>query len=116
VIFLLSGTLHLFLLYPVPTDEEHPHGALLNTSTLKFFLSQPLALLFESLVVQNVTRNLPEPLRTTLDRAWTAGWLLCSGRWYSNVWAGKGMWDPQETLVGFSVIRGLWKGQWDVEV
>ncbi|KDQ08634.1 hypothetical protein BOTBODRAFT_37785 [Botryobasidium botryosum FD-172 SS1] len=113
-VFALSALLHLGLVYRIPADEEHPHNPLIDTSTLKFFLSQPLGLLIESALIHPLTRTLPEPVRTTMNRMWAWGWMFWCGRWWSDVWIGRGLWEPTETLVGFSIVRGLWKGQWDV--
>jgi hypothetical protein len=106
-IFALSTTLHLLLMYRLPTSETHFHPAFFDRSTMLFFLSQPLALFAERLVVQPLAGE-----HVWVTRCWAWGWLLCSGRWWADVWVRRGLWDQSEKVVGYSIVRGLWGGQW----
>lgn len=111
-IFTLSALLHVFLLYRIYPDEMHPRYKIFDPPIFQFFLSQPLGILIESGVVHPLTKGLSDPLRMTLRRSWAWGWMLWSGRLWSDVWIGKGLWDAGENYVGFSVIRGALRGQW----
>jgi hypothetical protein len=112
VIFALSCLLHLVLLMRPEVTESRPHPSFFDRSALRFFLSQPLGLLFESLVIFPATSRLPETMKLTIRRVWTWGWMLWCGRWFADVWVRRGFFD--ERLVGFSVVRGLWRGEWFV--
>ncbi|KAG9076621.1 hypothetical protein FS749_011567 [Ceratobasidium sp. UAMH 11750] len=107
IIFALSTTLHLLLLYRLPTSDTHYHPTFFDRSTMMFFLSQPVALLVE--------RTIVEPLAGgtgSVTRCWAWAWLLCSGRWWADVWVRRGLWDQGEKVVGYSIIRGVWSGHW----
>ncbi|KAJ1299792.1 hypothetical protein OPQ81_012008 [Rhizoctonia solani] len=106
-IFGLSAFLHLLLMYRLPTSETHYHPAFFDPSILAFFLSQPLALLFERIVIHPLSRG---NMWVTRICAWS--WLLYSGRWWADVWIRRGMWDQEEKVVGYSLVRGLWDGNW----
>jgi len=124
IIFGFSATFHIFLLHRTYHPLQSviaslgntglsalPHvRPLLDSSTLKFYLSQPLGLLFERAVIFPITAQFPGPLRSTLRRAYAWAFLLNSGRWWCEAWIRAGLWE--EPHVGFSVVRGLWKGQW----
>ena len=117
-VFTISGLVHCViqartLVYHFPPEITPP---LLDQNTLWFFMSQPVALFFEHLVVRLLTRRLPSPLAYLTKRIWTWGWLFWSARWWTETWVKMGMWQPEEQVVFFSPIRGLWKGEWIVEV
>ncbi|KAF8740511.1 short-chain dehydrogenases reductases (SDR) family, partial [Rhizoctonia solani] len=107
LIFALSATLHLFLMYRLPISDTHHHPSFLDRSTLFFFLSQPFALLVEKTVIEPLSGG-----NIWVTRCWAWGWLLCSGRWWADVWVRRGLWDPKEKVVGYSVARRLLKGTW----
>lgn len=122
IIFALSATFHLFLLHRTyhplqyvfnsqgSSSSLQPIRHLLDTSTVKFFLSQPLGLFIERFLVFPITAQFPESMRTSIRRAFAWMYLLNSGRWWCDAWVRAGLWE--EPLVGFSVFRGLLKGQW----
>lgn len=107
VIFALSTTLHLLIIYRLPTSDTHIHAAFLDSSTMLFFLSQPLALFVERMVVVPLGGG-----NVWITRCWAWAWLLYSGRWWADVWIRRGYWDQEEKVVGYSLVRGLWTGQW----
>ncbi|CAE6450908.1 unnamed protein product [Rhizoctonia solani] len=106
-IFGLSAFLHLLLMHRLPTSETHYHPAFFDRSILAFFLSQPLALLLERAVVHPLSGG-----NVWVRRAYAWAWLLYSGRWWADVWIRRGMWDQEEKVVGYSLVRGLWNGNW----
>ncbi|CAE6447515.1 unnamed protein product [Rhizoctonia solani] len=106
-IFGLSAFLHLLLMHRLPISETHHHPAFFDRSILAFFLSQPLALVFERSVVQPLFGG-----NVWVTRAYAWAWLLYSGRWWADVWIRRGMWDQEEKVVGYSLVRGLWNGNW----
>ncbi|KAL5638152.1 hypothetical protein ACGC1H_005007 [Rhizoctonia solani] len=106
-IFGLSAFLHLLLMHRLPTSETHQHPAFFDRSILAFFMSQPLALLFERAVVKPLSGE-----NVWVTRAYAWAWLLYSGRWWADVWIRRGMWDQEEKVVGYSLVRGLWNGNW----
>jgi hypothetical protein len=107
LIFLLSGVFHLLLMYRLTTSETHLHPTFFDRSTLLFFLSQPVALLIERTVIEPLAGG-----NVWVTRCWAWAWLLFSGRWWADVWVRRGSWDHAEQVVGYSVVRGLLKGQW----
>ncbi|KAB5591836.1 hypothetical protein CTheo_4739 [Ceratobasidium theobromae] len=107
LIFGLSATLHLLLMYRLPISDTHYHPAFFDHSIMMFFLSQPAALLVERMIVEPLAGG-----NVWVTRAWAWGWLLCSGRWWADVWVRRGLWDPKEKVVGYSVVRGLLYGNW----
>lgn len=106
-IFGLSTMLHLLLMYRLPTSETHHHPAFFDESIMKFFLSQPIALLAEKFIVQPLSGG-----NLWVTRIWAWTWMLYSGRWWADVWVRRGMWDQGEKVVGYSLVRGLWNGNW----
>ncbi|KAG8692136.1 hypothetical protein FRC09_011428 [Ceratobasidium sp. 395] len=107
IIFALSTTLHLLLMYRLPTSDTHYHPTFFDRSTMLFFLSQPVALLIERTVIEPMAGG-----NVWVTRCWAWAWLLCSGRWWADVWVRRGLWDQGEKVVGYSIIRGLWRGDW----
>ncbi|KAG8730807.1 hypothetical protein FRC10_002348 [Ceratobasidium sp. 414] len=71
IIFGLSTTLHLLLMYRLPTSDTHYHPTFFDRSTILFFLSQPVALFIE--------RTIVEPL---------AGRNVWVTWWWADVWGG----------------------------
>jgi Membrane bound O-acyl transferase family len=116
-VFTVSGIVHSLiqaraLVYHFPPGMT---AQLVDEGSLWFFMSQPLALFFEHLVIRPVTRRLPGPLAYVIRRVWTWSWLFWSGRWWADTWVKMGMWQPDEQVVFFSPIRGIWKGEWIVK-
>lgn len=107
VIFGLSTALHLILMHRLPISETHHHPAFFDHSITMFFLSQPLALLVERTIVVPFSGG-----NVWVTRCWAWAWLLYSGRWWADVWVRRGLWDQREKVVGYSLIRGLWNGNW----
>lgn len=112
IIFFLSYTVHLILVWAVPADKDYPAPTFFNLQAAKFFLSQPLGLSIELLAVIPLTRGLPGPLKITLRRIFAWGWLLWSGRYWADVWFSRGQMGHRERYILYSPVRGLWKGQW----
>lgn len=120
-VFGVCALFHLFLLWrTVVIPGPDPLGPpiirerlpLFNSSTLKFFLSQPFGLFLERTLIFPLTHALPGPMHMTIRRVWAWSWLLFSGRWWSDAWVRHGFWGEREVNVGWSFVRGLWKGQW----
>lgn len=106
-VFGLSTALHLILMHRLPISETHHHPAFFDRSIMMFFLSQPFALLVERTVIEPLSGG-----NVWITRCWAWAWLLYSGRWWADVWIRRGMWDQREKVVGYSLIRGLWNGNW----
>ncbi|EJD50750.1 hypothetical protein AURDEDRAFT_111938 [Auricularia subglabra TFB-10046 SS5] len=112
-IFWLSAGLHILLMHRLETNDEFVHPSFWDRSTLKFFLLQPLCLTIEWVAIAPLSRRLlPPRWQTVPTRLWAWGSLLFTGRYWSDVWVRRGMWGPSEKVVGFSVVRGVWKDQW----
>ncbi|KAG8921787.1 hypothetical protein FRC03_008799 [Tulasnella sp. 419] len=114
IIFSLSASLHFFIIWALPHDPpKYPHlTRFFNPQTAKFFLSQPLGVLIEFLIVFPLTNRLPERWKILLRRVFAWGWLLWSGRFWADVWIGSGMWGIKERYVLYSPIRKLLHGRW----
>lgn len=112
VIFGLSTILHLCLMWALPTDELHPYASLFNLQALKFFLSQPLGLLLEFVLIFPATERMPVALKREIRRAFAWCWLLWGGRFWSDVWISRGLWDYEERFIVYSPVRGLLYGKW----
>ena len=112
IIFTLSMTVHLFLMWSLPLDENHPYASFFNLSALKFFLSQPLGLIIELECIFPLTRNLSETRKRGIRRAFAWAWLLWSGRFWSDVWVSRGMWDYEERFIVYSPLRKALYGTW----
>ncbi|KII92946.1 hypothetical protein PLICRDRAFT_37757 [Plicaturopsis crispa FD-325 SS-3] len=113
VIFGLSASLHIMLMYRADMREtEHPR-TFVDPSILKFFLSQPLGLAVEALVIIPFCNAfLPASWMKVVTRAWAWAFLLFAGRFWSDVWVHRGFWHERERVVGFSVVRGLLYDRW----
>jgi hypothetical protein len=112
IIFSLSSIFHLLLVIRPDVTSKHPHPSIFDISMIKFFLSQPLGLFIEFFVLVPITRPLPQFLRLTFLRLWAVVWLLWTGRWFMDTWVRRGLQD--RPLVGWSPVRGLWRGDWIV--
>ena len=125
-IFSFSAIFHLFLVQHTirssylrlngstlspPSYVELKHN-LFNPSTLKFFLSQPFGLLLERAIIIPIATKLSPRFKNHIVRAWAWVWLVYSSRWWCDAWVHAGMWDEEETLVGWSPVRGILRGQW----
>lgn len=111
-IFGLSYTLHLCLFASLPTTEAYPALPFVNIQAAKFFLSQPLGLTIEFLVVFPLTQHMPPPLKTFVRRLFAWSYLLWSGRYWADVWMNRGMLGYAERNIVFSPVRGILRGQW----
>lgn len=114
IIFLLSYTLHLFLLWAVPPNPAYPPKQFFNLQAAKFFIAQPIGLSIELLVVFPLTTGLSEPWKTTIRRTFAWGWLLFGGRYWSDAWYSGGQMGFKERYILYSPIRGLLWGNWVV--
>lgn len=115
-IFCLSAGLHVVFMHRLETNTIFVHPRFLDSSILKFFLVQPLCLALEWLVITPLAhRLLPERWQTVPTRLFVWACLLFTGRYWSDVWVRRGLWGQSEKVVGFSVVRGFWKGQWLVK-
>ena len=97
--------------------NAHPKKTFLDPAILKFFLVQPLGLAVEALVVVPLARVVfseDEERQGWMTRAWTWSFMLWAGRYWSHVWVHRGLWQPEEKVVGYSLVRGLLYGQWVV--
>ena len=113
VIFGLSATLHILLMYRIDMVETGHPQTFLDPSILKFFLSMPLGLTLEALVVLPMSKAfVPAGWRITVSRVWAWAFLLWAGRFWSDVWVHRGFWDEKERVVGWSVVRGVLYGEW----
>ncbi|KIO26075.1 hypothetical protein M407DRAFT_243869 [Tulasnella calospora MUT 4182] len=114
IIFLLSYTVHLLLLWSVPSNPAYPPKRFFNVQAAKFFLAQPLGLTIELLVVFPLTTRMSEPWKTAFRRIFAWGWLLFGGRYWSDAWYSGGQMGFKERYILYSPIRGLLWGQWIV--
>jgi len=80
--------------------------------TLKFFLSQPLGLLIERMIIIPTATKLAPRSKDHIVRVWAWAWLIYSSRWWCDAWVHAGLWNEEETMVGWSPIRGILRGQW----
>lgn len=118
VVFALSATLHILIMYRLELLHPNPDGLALafsDRSILAFFLGQPLGLALEALVVQPLARSLcrgNEHYSAEISRVWTWTFMLWAGRFWSDVWVRRGLWEPRELVIGYSLVRGLLVGQW----
>jgi hypothetical protein len=120
IIFFLSASLHILIMYRLDLDirgaaNAHPKKTFLDPAILKFFLSQPLGLAIEASVIVPLARALfPEDKKkqTLVTRVWTWSFMLWAGRYWSDVWVHRGLWQPEEKVVGYSLVRGSLYGQW----
>ena len=115
LVFSLSASLHIMIIYRVDMSQtEHPR-TFLDPSILKFFLSQPPGLALEILFVLPLCNTFLTPRwRNVVTRIWTWVFLLWAGRFWSDVWVGRGFWGPTQRCVGWSVVRGVLYGQWAI--
>lgn len=114
LVFALSAALHVLIIYRIDMGQpDTGRNIFLDTSILKFFLSQPLGIAIEALVVLPACGALvPSRWRSTVTRIWTWAFLLWAGRYWSNVWINRGFWEPKERAVGWSLVRGVLYGRW----
>ena len=117
LIFLFSASLHILIMYRLDIDirgaqQMHPKKTFLDPAIIKFFLSQPIGLAIEVMLVEPMARMTTVRWRNVLRRVWVWSFLLWVGRYWSDCWVHRGMWQPSERVVGYSVIRGFWKGEW----
>ncbi len=130
IIFSFSAIFHLFLIQHTIhssylrmngstsrdfVDQQQQRGAehnFFDPPTLKFFLSQPFGLLLERAIIIPTASKLAPRSKDHIIRAWAWGWLVYSSRWWCDAWVHAGMWNEEETMVGWSPVRGILKGQW----
>src|ERR1700722_5063452 len=114
VVFSLSACVHILVMHRVDsTRGEEDSQAFLDPSTVMFFLSQPLGLVVEGVVIIPLCDAfLPKGWKGFVTRAWAWAFLLFSGRFWADVWLHGGMWGNGEKSVGFSVVRGMKYGNW----
>lgn len=114
LVFLVSYWMHLILMRHVtPPNLPKNYHPFFEPRTLQFFLSQPLGMLLEVVLVKPFAKNfLPSGFEVYCTRAWAWGWLLWSGRFWADVWVSHGLWGPTERVVGYSLLRGLLYGEW----
>ena len=115
VVFGLSASLHIMLIYRVDIGATEYPRTFLDPSIFKFFLSQPPGLALEVLFVLPSCNTFVAPRwRSVVTRIWTWVFLLWAGRFWSDVWVGRGFWDPTQRCVGWSIVRGMLYGQWAI--
>ncbi|KAH7099004.1 hypothetical protein BKA62DRAFT_328908 [Auriculariales sp. MPI-PUGE-AT-0066] len=115
VAFWLSAMLHLLIMDRLETTEQFVHPSFADSSILKFFVAQPFALIIEHICIKPLaSKFLPERWQIVPMRLWAWASMLYTGRYWADVWVRRGLWGPEEKVVPFSVVRGLWKGEWYV--
>ena len=115
IAFLLSALLHVLIMARLETNDQFIHPDVADSSILKFFIAQPFALIVEHTIIGPLARRfLPKEWQTLPTQVWAWSSLLFSGRYWADVWVRRGLWGHEEKVVGFSVVRGLWKGKWVV--
>ena len=120
IIFALSATLHILIMYRLDVDIRgaanlHPKKTFLDPAILRFFLSQPLGLAIEALIVVPLVETMfpdSKERRLLVTRIWAWSFMLWAGRYWSDVWVHRGMWQPEERVVGYSPVRGLLYAKW----
>lgn len=119
VTFFLSTTLHLLLLTtlpPLPPSSTNPNPQpfpFLDWNTIKFFLTQPAGLLVESALIFPLTEGLGPRPKAIFRRAFAWSWLLWTGRYWSDSWTAKGLFNADsERPIVFSLVRGVMWGDW----
>lgn len=127
IIFGFSACFHLILVERMLTTPKNassfgksveggevprPVWAFIDSSTLRFFLFQPIGLFIERVILTAVANLLPGSARVFIHRLWAWGWLLWTGRFWADAWAKGGMWAEDEGHVGWSPVRGILFGQW----
>ncbi|KZT35043.1 hypothetical protein SISSUDRAFT_1035863 [Sistotremastrum suecicum HHB10207 ss-3] len=114
VTFFLSALLHVLIIHRLQFSPHpyNPSHLFFDRSILLFFLSQPIALIAEYAVVKPLARAFGGRYHALIVRSWTWIALLWTGRYWSDVWIARGLWLPQERIVGVSLIRGLAYGAW----
>ncbi|KAF8306047.1 hypothetical protein DL93DRAFT_2089056 [Clavulina sp. PMI_390] len=113
IIFGFSTVYHLYLVqrnFSVRNWETK--WQFVDSSTLLFFLLQPVGLLIERALLVPLSRSLPETSQTWVTRIWVWGWLLWTGRYWADVWVRSGMWNVGAGHVAWSPIRGVIFNQW----
>lgn len=116
-VFALSASLHVVLMYRLEiVKPSHPSllQTFLDPSILAFFLGQPIGMALEALLIRPLVARLcsRKKMRIFAMRAWAWSFMLWSGRFWSDVWVKRGMWGETEHMVGYSLVRGLLRGQW----
>ncbi|GAA5985742.1 hypothetical protein JCM5350_007476 [Sporobolomyces pararoseus] len=100
--FSLSALLHAFASFAMNRS---------GGGSLKFFLVQPFAILFESIVVRSLSKNGRDGiLRSLVGYIWTVSWLLYWSPWFFDELVQAGFWEVDPAPL--SVVRGIWKGNW----
>jgi hypothetical protein len=110
LIFAFTCVLHLILMNVSDSTPEYPHPSFFDVGTMTFYLSQPLGLFIESFLIFPLTASLPPSMRSVTRRIWPWIWLFWTGRYWADVFSRRGFWSQR--LVGLSVVRGVWKGEW----
>ena len=115
VIFGISALVHMLLMYRIDMLETEYPRRFLDRSILKFFLSQPVGLILEELVVLPARNTfVPVGWRGATSRLYTWVFLSWSGRFWSDAWVHRGFWDEKERAIWWSVVRGVLYGKWAV--
>lgn len=127
IIFGFSASFHLVLverMLTTPTNatsltknlhgdgKARPVWAFIDSSTLQFFLYQPVGLFIERIILTPVANRFPGSSRIFIHRMWVWVWLLWTGRFWADAWVRGGMWAEDEGYVGWSPLRGVLFGQW----
>ncbi|KAF8331504.1 uncharacterized protein EI90DRAFT_3058118 [Cantharellus anzutake] len=96
--FLQSGFLHEIVMESLPLAKDPITYTLplfslermryWNLSAMKFFIVQPIGIIFDALVLR---KRVPG-----LRRVFAFMWLLHTGRWWADMWVAKGMWDGDD--------------------
>lgn len=118
LIFGISCLVHLIFQYALATTTNADHQrypSFFNAETIKFFLSQPLGVAIEVLLIRPLTDGLPERAKVAVRRVFPWAWMLWSGRYFADVWMALGLLDHAERDIVYSPVRGILKGQWRID-
>jgi hypothetical protein len=111
VVFGLSAIVHILLMHRVDISRDADRSrTFMNRLIIMFFLSQPLGLVTEAFIIIPFCKAfLPPQWKTIITRVWAWSFLLMTGRFWADVWVSSGFWEPNEQVVGYSLVRG---GKW----
>jgi len=115
IIFGLSALFHVIVMYRLDMMQTEHLRTFMDPSILSFFLLQPLSLALEVFVISPACDAFIPPIwRNTVSQVWVWAFLLWLGRFWSDVWVYRGLWDEKWSVVRWSVVRGLLGRKWVV--
>ncbi|KAG8855392.1 hypothetical protein FRB96_007048 [Tulasnella sp. 330] len=108
-VFFFSTIYHLGVAYSVP-PQSHIVRRILEPGQIKFFLSQPIGLSLERVVVFPLTAGMPQQRKILIRRLYLWVWIIWTGRWFCDGYVLIGQFDGR--AMGFSPAANLldwWK-------